>query len=304
MTLIWRILTVLVSGIHRTADAGLTGTAYTRAVLAAIYVYPVKSLRGFQVSRAQIQQGGIAGDRMWVVLDRHGNFMHQRDYPQMARVAATYSPSALVLESDGMPPLEVPIVTDEAHGDPASGGARYVRLWRRSAPVVPTTPEADAWISNALGHRAYLMALTRALPARNVPDYERNSTLQDATAFHLTSESSLADLNTRSSVVVPMNRFRPNVVVSGFPAYAEDGWKRIAIGDIQLRWIKDCTRCVTTMTDQATGARERREPLLALSTYRRQGPEVVFGHYLVADTMSGHVEVGDHVTVLEQRDRS
>jgi uncharacterized protein len=271
-------------------------------VLAAIYVYPVKSLRGFQVSRAQIQQGSIAGDRMWVVLDRHGSFMHQRDYPQMARVAATYSSSALVLETENMPSLEVPLSPDPAVGEPASHAARYVQLWRRSAPVVPTTPEADGWISTALGHRAYLMALTRTLPPRHCPDYERSSTLQDATPFHLTSESSLADLNTRSSVVVPMNRFRPNVVVSGFPAYAEDGWKRIAIGDIQLRWIKDCTRCVTTMTDQVTGERERREPLLALSTYRRQGPQVVFGHYLVADTMSGHLQVGDRVTILEQRD--
>ena len=269
--------------------------------LAAIYVYPVKSLRGFQVTRAQIQQGGIAGDRMWVVLNKHGMFMHQRDYPQMARVAATYSPSALVLQTEGMTPLEVPLSADPALGESASGAARYVHLWRRSAPVVPTTPEADGWLSDALGHRAYLMALTRAVPARNCPDYERSSTLQDATPFHLTSESSLADLNTRTSVVVPMNRFRPNVVVSGFPAYAEDDWKRIAIGGIQLRWIKHCTRCVTTMTDQVTGARERREPLLALSTYRRLGPEVVFGHYLVADTMSGHIEVGDRVNVLELR---
>jgi uncharacterized protein len=272
-------------------------------VLAAIYVYPVKSLRGFQVSLAQIHEGGIVGDRMWVVLDRHGSFMHQRDYPRMARVAATYSPSALVLQADGMPSLEVPLSADFALGESVSRAARYVQLWRRSAPVVPTTPEADGWISAALGHKAYLMALTRTLPPRHCPDYERSSTLQDATPFHLTSESSLADLNRRSSVVVPMNRFRPNVVVSGFPAYAEDRWKRIAIGDIQLRWIKDCTRCVTTMTDQVTGERERREPLLALSTYRRQGPEVVFGHYLVADTMSGHMQVGDRVAVLDEHDR-
>src|SRR5688500_13995347 len=113
---------VRVSGIHRTADAGPAGTAYTRAVLAAIYVYPVKSLRGFQVSRADIQQGGIAGDRMWVVLDRHGNFMHQRDYPQMARIAATYAPSALVLQTADMTPLEVPLSAD-ALGESASGAA-------------------------------------------------------------------------------------------------------------------------------------------------------------------------------------
>ena len=267
--------------------------------LAAIYVYPVKSLRGYSVERARIEQGAISGDRMWVVVDPHGNFMHQRDYPQMARVAATYSPSALVLQAPGTRPLEIALSAD---GGPAElAAARYVKLWRRSAPVVPTTPDADAWISRALGQKAYLMALTRTVPARECPDYERNSTLQDATPFHLTSEGSLADLNMRSSVVVPMNRFRPNIVVSGFPPYAEDNWKRIAVGEIQLRWIKPCTRCVTTMTDQVTGERERREPLYTLSTYRRWGREVVFGHYLVSETMSGTIEVGDRVAILEHR---
>ena len=274
--------------------------------LAAIYVYPVKSLGGFQVDRAKIEQGAIAGDRMWVVVDERGNFMHQRDYQQMATVSAAYSSSALVLRAPGMPPLEIPPSVDAAPGESASRGARYVQLWRRSAPIVPTSPEADRWISDALRHKAYLMAFTRTVPPRTCPDYEQNSTLQDATTFHLTSESSLADLNTRvstrSDVVVPMNRFRPNVVVGGCPAYAEDRWKRIAIGDIQLRWIKHCTRCVTTMTDQVTGERERREPLFTLSTYRRLGPEVAFGHYLVAETLSGHIEVGDRVAILEQHD--
>ena len=262
--------------------------------LAAIYVYPVKSLRGFQVDRAAIEQGGIVGDRMWVVVDQRGNFMHQRDYPEMARVTATYSDSSLVLETPGMPRLEIPRaagVRDDV--------VRYVPLWRRSAPVVPTTPDADAWITRALGHKASLMALARAVPARNAPDYELNSTLQDATTFHLTSESSLADLNARSSVQVPMNRFRPNVVVGGFEPYAEDMWKRIAIGGVRLRWIKPCTRCVTTMTDQVTGERERREPLYTLSTYRRWRGEVVFGHYLVSETLSGAIQVGDRVEVLE-----
>jgi uncharacterized protein len=263
--------------------------------LAAIYVYPVKSLRGFQVDRARIEQGAVAGDRMWVVVDRFGNFMHQRNYPQMARVAATYSPSALLLEAPGVRPLEVPLSADAAPDE----RPRFVRLWRRSAPVVPTTAEADAWLSQVLGHRAQLMAFTRAAAARNCPDYEQNSTLQDATSFHLTSESSLADLNARSSVSVPMNRFRPNVAVRGFPPYAEDRWKRIAIGDIELRWIKPCTRCATTMTDQITGERERREPLYTLSTYRRWGGEVVFGHYFVSETTSGMIEVGNRVTVLE-----
>lgn len=265
--------------------------------LSSIYVYPVKSLRGFVVDHARIEKGGVVGDRMWIVVDARGSFMHQRDYPRMATVSAEYGSSALVLQAPGMRPLEVPLSTDDSRD-----GARtpqYVQLWRRSSPVVPTTPEADAWISQAIGHRAHLMALTRMVPARNVPDYERRSTLQDATPFHLTSESSLADLNARSSVQVPMNRFRPNVVVSGAEPYAEDRWKRIRIGELQLAWIKPCTRCVTTMTDQVTGERERREPLYTLSTYRRWRGEVVFGHYFDSESVSATIQVGDRVAVLE-----
>jgi uncharacterized protein len=265
--------------------------------LSSIYVYPVKSLRGFTVERARIEKGGVVGDRMWVVVDERGNFMHQRDYPRMATISAEYAPSALVLQAPGMRSLEVPLSLDDSRHEPST--PQYVRLWRRSSPVVPTTPEADAWIGQAIGHRGHLMALTRTVPARNVPDYERNSTLQDATPFHLTSESSLADLNARSSVHVPMNRFRPNVVVSGAEPYAEDRWKRIQIGQIQLAWIKPCTRCVTTMTDQMTGERERREPLYTLSTYRRWRGEVVFGHYFDSEPVSATIQVGDRVTVLD-----
>ena len=114
-------------------------------------------------------------------------------------------------------------------------------------------------------------------------------------------EESLADLNARMATPIPMNRFRPNIVVCGGVPYEEDIWKALAIGEGEttLRWIKPCTRCVATTTDQETGERANREPLYTLTRYRRLGNAVVFGHYLVAETWGEWLRVGDQVTVLE-----
>src|SRR5204863_2038245 len=103
-----------------------------------------------------------------------------------------------------------------------------------------------------------------------------NSSLQDATPFHLTSETSLADLNARMAAPLPMQRFRPNIVVRGGEPYAEDAWRVFNVGTIGFEWIRPCTRCAITTTDHITGERPSKEPLRTLATYRRQGNQVVF----------------------------
>jgi uncharacterized protein YcbX len=263
--------------------------------LASLYIYPVKSLRGVCLEEAALENGRLVGDRNWLLVDSAGRFMHMRDYPQMARVEATIAPTGITVRRDGLPPLAIarPDVTTL---DPSRIG--HVRLWRRSAPVVPVSEEADEWFTRALGVRCRLMAFVPDAAALNVPYYEIHSSLQDATPFHLTSEESLADLNARMAEPIPMDRFRPNLVVRGATAYAEDDWKTIAIGGTTLRWIKPCTRCVATTTDQETGARASREPLFTLSRYRRIGSTVVFGHYLMADSWGDRLRVGDPVTVV------
>jgi len=266
--------------------------------LTGIYIYPVKSLRGVRLEHATLENGRLPGDRLWILVDANGHFMHQRDFPQMARVAAAITPLGMRASIDGLPDLPV------SRPDPARASEStlaHVRLWRRSAPVLHVSREADDWFTEALGVRCHLMAFVPGARALNVPDYEVHSALQDATPFHLTSEDSLEDLNGRMTTPVPMNRFRPNLVVRGADPYAEDRWHRIAIGDHVFRWIKPCTRCVMTTTDQETGSRDRREPLFTLSTYRRFGSQVVFGHYFVADTLAGPIHIGDEVRILDTR---
>ena len=269
--------------------------------LTGIFIYPVKSLRGVSLGEAIIEDGRLAGDRNWLLVDSRGAFMHQRDWPQMTRVRAVPSPRGVIVGTAGMSDFEVerPSALDLARA-PIS----HVRLWRRSAPVTHVSAEADAWFTRALGVRCQLMAFVPEAPALQVPSYEVHSSLQDATPFHLTTEESLADLNARMAAPIPMNRFRPNLVVRGATPYAEDGWNTIAIGGMTLRWIKPCTRCVATTTDQETGERGSRDPLYTLARYRRVGSEVVFGHYLVADTWGDRLRVGDAVRILETRSRS
>jgi uncharacterized protein YcbX len=228
-------------------------------------------------------------------MDREGRFMDQRHYPQMARVEAALITGGLRLSSAGFPDLQV--CTYAPTGPECN--VTHVPLFRRSVPVRPTSAEADRWISEVLGVPCRLMAFASDAHALNVPFFEVHSSLQDATPFHLTSEESLADLNTRAGTTLPMNRFRPNLVVRGASAYAEDSWKTLAIGDTILRWLKACKRCVTTTTDHTTGERTSREPLRTLSKYRREGPEVVFGHYLMAERWGPAIRVGDPVRIVE-----
>jgi uncharacterized protein YcbX len=115
----------------------------------------------------------------------------------------------------------------------------------------------------------------------------------DGFPFLLISEESLADLNGRLAVPLPMNRFRPNLVVAGCEPYAEDGWKEIRIGDVKLRVVKPCERCLVTTTDQATGERGK-EPLRTLATYRKVGNDVMFGQNVVHEN-TGELRVGDAV---------
>lgn len=266
----------------------------TALALAGIYIYPVKSLRGFSVPEARLERGRLVGDRNWLLIDARGDFMDMRDYPRMARISAAITSAGIQVEMEGLTPLDV---TRPAFDSDTP--IEHVPLWRRSAAVTPVDRQVDEWFSRALGVECRLMAFVPDATALNVPPYETNSSLQDATPFHLTTEESLADLNARLAEPIPMNRFRPNLVVRGAAPYAEDHWRTLTVGDTTLRWIKPCKRCVATTTDHETGERRSQEPLYTLARYRRLGNDVTFGHYLVADAWGERLRVGDHVRVIE-----
>jgi uncharacterized protein YcbX len=271
--------------------------------LAALHIYPVKSLRGLAPGTVEVDSLGAVGDRRFLVVDPAGSFMTQRSVPRMALVAASVDESALTLRSAGLEDLRVRRAPDP--------GARLVavRVWRNEGLKAEDCGEAPAsWLSRALGTPCRLVRIGPAFSRPVKPEAARPGDrvgFADAFPFLATSEGSLGELNRRieraGGAPVPMDRFRPNLVIGGCGPFEEDTWRRIRVGGIVLRVGGPCIRCAITATDQLTGERGV-EPLRTLSTFRRDPEEpssVRFGQNLVHESKSGTLRVGDPVVLLE-----
>lgn len=277
--------------------------------LTGIRRYPVKSTRGQDLGSAVIEPWGLAGDRRWMVVDEDATAITAREvhrmllvHPQLVTDAA--GAPALRLAAEGMPTLTVATPT-VASGD--------VRIWKDTVAAASAGDDADAWISAMLGQPARLVYLDD--PTRRATNPQRTLpgdvvAFADAYPVLLASENSLAMLNDwiaegpRSDEgPLPMTRFRPNLVVAGASAFAEDGWARVRIGDAVFRVIKGCDRCVLTTRDPETGDKQM-EPIATLARHRRWDGKTWFAASLVPDNPGVNIRVGDEVEVLETRDAS
>ncbi|GHJ42290.1 MOSC domain-containing protein [Streptomyces sp. TS71-3] len=268
--------------------------------LASLHVYPLKAVRGHAPRDAAVEPWGLAGDRRWMLVDGTARVVTQRSHPGLALVTAQLLPGGgLRLSGPGRKELAV--------GVPASGDTLVARLFRDDVELVLAEAAAHAWFSAYLDADVRLVHLDRPATARAIdPRYARPGetvTLADGYPLLLTSLSSLDALNTlvaqgahAAEGPLPMSRFRPSAVVEGLPAWDEDDWERVAIGEVSFRAPKACGRCVVCTTDQDT-ARRGKEPLHTLGRYRRFGDQLVFGRHLVPET-AGTLRVGDPVTVL------
>jgi uncharacterized protein YcbX len=265
------------------------------AFVSDLFVYPVKSCRAIALERAILTLRGLAHDRRWMVVDEKGQFVTQRTQPRLALIDVAMTHDALVLSAPNMAALDLPLAPQE--GAPR----RRVRVWRDEVDAVDCGGTASKWVSEWLDAPVSLVFMPDATERAVDPKHARPGDIvgfADAFPLLLASSSSLDDLNARLERPVPMNRFRPNLVVSGCPPWAEDSWKRIHIADISIRVAKPCTRCVVTTTDQRTAERGV-EPLRTLATFRAHEAHVLFGQNCVPDH-PGTLRVGDHVTVLER----
>ena len=258
--------------------------------LAGIVVYPVKSLGGVPMDAAEIDEFGLRNDRRWMVVDAAGRFHTQRWRPRMALIRTSLDDGGVRLSAPGVPDLLVP---------PGGGSASGVGVWNDICVAEGCGAEADVWISRFLGEACrvvYMPETTRRPTRRRRTESLGRVGFADAYPFLLLSDASLADLNVRLESPVPMNRFRPNLVVTGVDAYAEDGWDRVQIGDVGFVVTKECVRCVLTTVDQNTGT-SGVEPLRTLATYRKRAGGVVFGVNM-SHTSRGQVRVGDPVRAV------
>ena len=260
--------------------------------IASLHVYPVKGLKGIEVQRSRCTERGLEHDRRWMVVDRDGEFITQRSHPKMATVWTDLEGDALVLSAPDMAEMRVPF-------DPGLAPIENVRVWKSVVKALPASREADRWLSAYLDDELRLVYMPPESKRYSNPHYAgtgRQVGFADGYAYLVISQASLDDLNRRLAArghgALPMNRFRPNIVVSGSEAYAEDGWRDIRAGEALLRGVKPCGRCEVTTTDQSTGEVVGSEPLATLASYRESGEfGLMFGMNFVA-IEPGEVRVG------------
>lgn len=263
--------------------------------VSALRIYPVKSCRGHTIARADVDALGFVGDRRFLVVDEHDRFLTQRETPRLALVTPTLrDDGGITLAAAGEPPITVAQTPPDAPG-------RQVLIWRDTVRAIDLGDEAARWLSRVLGRPARLVGIGPEFSRPMRKDAARPGDVVAFTDAHpllVIGEASLADLNGRLDFPLPMNRFRPNVVVRGAEAFAEDQWKHIRIGGVVLRASGPCARCIITTTDQDSLTREK-EPLRTLAAYRR-GPEgeVFFGQNYIHETKAGTISVGDGVEII------
>jgi uncharacterized protein YcbX len=268
--------------------------------LTGLHLYPLKSAAAFSVHHADLDSIGLVGDRRWMLVDLQGKPLTQRELPRLARLHAIPAPAGgLEIVALGMPVLqfdvpgpETPVVRTVLHGRPAEG------------KLADSAGVAD-WLTDFLETPCRLLYVPSSLARPVAAPWGRE---HDRTAFTdgfpvlLIGEGSLAELNDRLDRQVPMDRFRPNLVVSGTEPFEEDRWLRVRIGHLEFRAVKPCPRCTVTTIDQATGEKDPAgEPLATLATFRKHEGKVWFGMNLVHE-VAGQLSLGDPVEVISRRD--
>jgi len=269
--------------------------------LSGIHIYPVKGLGGITLDEATCTARGLKHDRRFLIIDQDNQFVTQRELPRMAAIWTDIGAGQLELAAEDREPVYV-------DAEPRALPTRVVGIWSSQVQAHTVSGEADEWLSDYLGLDVRLVYMPDNSERHCNPEFAKNNEIvsfADGFPFLITSEASLADLNGKitaaGGAVVPMNRFRSNLVVSaGLEAagavdaapWVEDGWNEIGIGSAVFRAAKPCGRCQVTTNDQATGAVCGPEPLKTLSSFRNTDKGILFGVNLVPVKL-GKVHIGD-----------
>lgn len=270
-------------------------------MLTGINRYPIKSCRGRAVVAAMVEPWGLAGDRRWMLIDDQGHVVTARKYPQLVLVTPELQAGGLLVRAPSTDPLLVLTPDGRALTD--------VRVWSSELVAALASDHAHAWFSKLAGSPVRLVYLDDPTRRRPNPAYSRDEdrvSFADGYPLLLATEESLTALNDliaegprADEGPVPMTRFRPNVVVAGAPAWAEDGWRVVRIGTASFRAVRACNRCVFTTIDPGTGSKSK-EPLTTLARHRRWDGKTWFAINLIPDSPGETLHVGDGIEVVEQ----
>lgn len=261
-----------------------------------VNIYPIKSCAGVSLDAALISNIGFVNDRRWLLVDSDNHFLTQRELPRMALIQPAVADDCLRLSAPGIGGIELAV--DQP------GERIGVSVWKDSGiGAIDQGDQVAEWFSTFLGHDCRLVRFAEDAVRPVSPKYAPRPTdrvgFADGFPFLIISEASLVDLNSRLETPLLMNRFRPNIVVADTEPYAEDTWRAIRVGEVEIDVVKPCARCAITTTDQATAARGK-EPLATLATYRiGQNGGAMFGQNAIHRTSGGTIHVGDPVSVID-----
>ncbi len=263
-------------------------------LLSSLIYYPIKACRGFDITEARVERMGLANDRRMMVVTPAGEFLTQREYPKLALITPTLKNYSVTLCAPNNDSIHFTIQK--------TGIATQVNIWRsKNVNAMDQGDEAAQWLSDWLGLSVRLVHVADGIQRKLNPDFAVNA--DDHTGFAdgypilILSETSLQDLNSKLDSPLPMNRFRPNIVVKNCEPFAEDTWRRIRIGDVEMALVKPCPRCEVTTIDKETLERNK-EPLKTLATYRKQEGGAMFGMNAIP-LNEGEIKIGMRMEVLE-----
>ena len=277
--------------------------------ISEINIYPVKSLKGIALDQSIIEDRGLQNDRRFMLIDENNDLFTQREMPALARVSTRYVKQTLEISFDGESWHSM-----SRHFDKSK--TEKVRVWNSHCDALVADGEINSRLSDALGKKLRLVEMPPSTRRGINEGFNKGNEIvsfADGYPLLIIGEESLRDLNSRLEKEIPMNRFRPNLVVSDVNPYAEDNWKKIKIGKTVFRATKPCARCVVTTIDQETGISDVKEPLKTFATYRKSTDifpdtfedyglsknDVLFGQNLVAENFGEGIKVGDEVEILE-----
>lgn len=280
----------------------------TDIAVSQLWIYPIKSMTGISLDSVQLEKRGFQYDRRWMLVDKDKRFITQRQYPRMTLIEPSFESDVmdfgLSVRAPDMPVLIIP------YPDPQIELYDEVQVtcWDDQVTAHHINTAIDNWFSEFLDVDCQLVYMPDSTLRAVDPDYARSAQGDDIASFSdgfpnlVISEASLHDLNSRLDIELTMNRFRPNIVLSGCEPYAEDRLGHFKINQIDFYAVKPCSRCVITTINPQTGEKESKQPLQILSQFRKKNNKVFFGQNLLHKltyVSDNRLNIGDKLEIIE-----
>ena len=267
--------------------------------ISQLFIYPIKSLGGIELSAAQLTDRGFQYDRRWMLVDANNGFLTQREYPVMSLLQTAIENNELIIyhKNDSADKVSVPL-------HPLPKQTNKVKVWDDECDAQYVSESADEWFSKKLLIPCRLVYMPDTEKRKVDEHYAQHNEItgfSDGYPLLMIGQASLDDLNSRLAEPLPMNRFRPNIVFTGGGPYDEDIMEHIVVNEIDLYGVKLCSRCTVTTIDQVN-ALKTKEPLKTFAQYRSMDSKVYFGQNILFK-QKGTIQVGDAIRVIKTKPR-